>query len=133
MAMQPSGTFTLSKEEHISGRTLTERLFKGGESRSMSYYPIRVVYCLTEREEAAARIMVSVPKRYFKRAVKRNRVKRQLREAYRKNKHLLDACLSEIGERSLAMAFIWMDDHLHDSAYVEERMCKLMVRITERI
>ncbi len=59
----------------------------------MSIYPIRMIYaigqCDAASREPQAKIMVSVPKRYFKRAVKRNRVKRQLREAYRRNKHLL--------------------------------------------
>ena len=41
----PAGDgFTLGKEERVAGRTLVESLFKGGGSRSMSYYPLRVVY-----------------------------------------------------------------------------------------
>ena len=78
--MQSSDGFTLCKEERLVGRKLVETLFKGGGSRSMSYYPLRIVYCLVAREEAPVRILVSVPKRCFKRAVKRNRVKRQVRE-----------------------------------------------------
>ena len=57
----------------------------------MSAFPIRVVYRLVEPQPNAAQIqmLVSVPKKHFKRAVKRNRVKRQIREAYRKHKHVL--------------------------------------------
>ena len=131
--MPVSGPFSLGKEERVTGRTLVETLFRGGESRSMSYYPLRVVYCLTERETASVRILVSVPKRYFKRAVKRNRVKRQLREAYRKNKHLLLGRMEGMPDKSLALAFIWMDDQLRDSSEVESRMASLLVRISERL
>ena len=60
-----------------------------GGSRSCSLFPLRVVYLPVEELEADASILISVSKRRFKRAVKRNRVKRQIREAYRVNKHEL--------------------------------------------
>ena len=62
-------------------------MFEGGVSKSFSIFPIRVVYMPVEQGEAPASILISVSKRRFKRAVKRNRVKRQIREAYRMNKH----------------------------------------------
>ena len=131
--MPASGPFTLDKTERVTGRTLVETLFKGGESRSMSCYPLRVVYCLTQRDEAPVRILVSVPKRYFKRAVKRNRIKRHVREAFRKNKHLLAGRMETLPDKTLAMAFIWMDDQLRDSSEVESKIVSLLVRICERL
>lgn len=72
-------------------------MFEGGVSKSFSIFPIRVVYMPVEQGEVPASILISVSKRRFKRAVKRNRVKRQIREAYRKNKSLLvDAIASSI-------------------------------------
>ena len=131
--MPAAGSFTLDKEERVTGRILVETLFGGGESRSMSYYPIRVVYCLTQRETASVRILVSVPKRCFKRAVKRNRVKRQVREAFRKNKHLLDGRMEAMPDKALALAFIWMDNQLRDSSEVERRVSSLLLRVSERL
>ena len=77
---------TLPKSERLCSQKALQKLF-GGERRSVSVYPIRAVYA--DSEEPGIRIMVSVGKRHFKRAVKRNRVKRQLREAYRLNKQIL--------------------------------------------
>ena len=71
-------------------------------------------------------------KRHFKRAVKRNRVKRQIREAYRKNKHELLQVLRD-KERQLAMAFIYLSDRLADSAEIEERMKVALARIKEQV
>ena len=68
----------------------------------------------------------------FKRAVKRNLVKRQVREAYRKNKHLLLDALASRNKR-LIIAFIWLDNHIHSSAEVEEKVKKLLFHIVERL
>lgn len=106
-------------------------MFAGG-SRSFSVFPLRVVYLPVEESEAPATILVSVSKRRFKRAVKRNRVKRQIREAYRTNKHKLLEALTEKKHR-LAIAFIYLSDQLTDSAVIEERMKTALARITEKM
>ena len=126
--------YTLPKEERIKSRTLIDMLFAGGKSRSMVAFPLRVVYMVKEREnlEPQTQMLVSVPKRCFKRAVKRNRVKRQLREAYRRNKQVLHMSPWPDGTK-LVMAFIWLDDNMHDSALVEARMKNLLERMTEKL
>ena len=78
-------------------------------------------------------MLVSVPKRCFKRAVKRNRVKRQVREAYRKNKHILYDKLEQLDGTRLAMAFIWLDDSLWDTPKVEQKVTNLMQRLAEKL
>ena len=73
--------YTLGKKERLNSKTLIERLFLGG-SKSFPAFPLRVVYMSVEPVEedmAAASILISVPKKRFKRAVKRNLVKRQVR------------------------------------------------------
>ena len=72
-------------------------------------------------------ILVSVSKRHFKHAVDRNRVKRQLRQAYRLNKQLIEAAVPQ--DRSVAVAFIWMSDEICTTAMVEKRMTSLLRRI----
>ena len=77
---------TLRKAERLYSKIVIEKMFAGGASRSFSVFPLRAVYMSVDRQEVPASILISVPKKRFKRAVKRNRVKRQIREAYRKNK-----------------------------------------------
>lgn len=77
---------TLCKAERLYSKIVIEKMFAGGASRSFSVFPLRAVYMSVDRQEVPASILISVPKKRFKRAVKRNRVKRQIREAYRKNK-----------------------------------------------
>jgi ribonuclease P protein component len=59
--------------------------------------------------------------------VKRNRVKRQLREAYRKNKDLL--CAAQPPKRVLA--FLWLSDRLYETGKVETAMKTLLLKISE--
>lgn len=129
--------YTLPKEERIKSRTLIDMLFAGGKSRSMVAFPLRVVYMVKEREnlEPQTQMLVSVPKRCFKRAVKRNRVKRQVREAYRHSRQILIDRLNSRDEfdRSVVMAFIWLDDKLHETDEVSNKVTSLMTRVSEKI
>lgn len=129
--------YILPKEERIKSRTLIDMLFAGGKSRSMVAFPLRVVYMVKEREnlEPQTQMLVSVPKRCFKRAVKRNRVKRQVREAYRHSRQILIDRLNSSDEfdRSVVMAFIWLDDKLHETDEVSSKVTSLMTRVSEKI
>ena len=122
---------TLHKVERLDKKKIIEKMFAGG-SRSFSVFPLSVVYLPVEELEADASILISVSKRRFKRAVKRNRVKRQIREAYRVNKHELLNILVERKCR-LAIAFIYLSDQLVESSIIEDRMRIALVRITEKM
>ena len=74
--------------------------------------------------------MVSVSKRHFKRAVKRNRVKRLVREAWRLQKEPLASLLSEQGKH-LAVAFIFLAEELPDFTHVQQRMLTAVQRLGE--
>jgi ribonuclease P protein component len=134
--MSASQAENLTKQERVCSKLLIDRLFNGGKSHSMSAYPLRVVYMYLQPDDVAndepnTQILVSVPKKCFKRAVKRNRVKRQMREAYRRNRVLVSEKLVD-GCR-LVMAFIWLDSKLYDTAVVEAKMKNLIQRISEKI
>ena len=78
--------YTLSKEERLSWKRYIDLLFEKGQS--FVAFPLRVVYLAVEEETLApVSILVSVPKKKFRRAVKRNLIKRQVREAYRVRKY----------------------------------------------
>ncbi len=107
-------------------------MFAGGFSRSFSVFPLRAVYMSVEQQEVPVSILISVPKKRFKRAVKRNRVKRQIREAYRKNKGPLWQGLQEKG-LGLTIAFIYLSDELCRTEEIEEKVKVLLARIAERL
>lgn len=77
---------TLPKKERLCGKTAISRLLAKGRHGSV---PGLRYLCLAGTGEEADRIMVSVPKKFFKRAVKRNLLKRRIRESWRRQKHSL--------------------------------------------
>lgn len=122
---------TLRKAERVHSKTIIDQMFTGGISKSFSVFPLRVVYMPVQDQEASVSILVSVSKKRFKRAVKRNRVKRQIREAYRKNKQELLDLFDQQGQQ-MAVAFIYLSDELIASAVIEEKMKVLLARILEK-
>ena len=126
--------YTLRKSERTCSKIAIDNLFKGGHSRSLSAFPIRVVYLVSDTpQQEQCQIMVSVPKKCFKRAVKRNRVKRQIREAYRLNKAIVTEQMKKHEGKYLTMAFIWRDAELHDTDEIKTKMINLLGRISERL
>lgn len=84
--MEESALNTLPKAERLCGKTSIERLLAKGRHGNVP--GLRYCY-LSESGNEGNRIMVSVPKKLFKRAVKRNRLKRLIRESWRLQKHNL--------------------------------------------
>lgn len=119
--------FGLRKAERLCSKKAIDALFAGTDSKSLSAYPIRAVFRNTE--EAGFRILVSVSKRRFKHAVDRNRVKRQLREAYRLNKHLLLG--GETQATGMDIAFIWLTDKHQPTKLITTKMLSLLGKIAQ--
>lgn len=88
---------SLPKSERLRGKATISALMSKGRWGFTS----GLKYCyssgtLTENGHPTNRMMVSVPKRLFKRAVKRNLLKRRLRESYRTRKSLLQLSGTDI-------------------------------------
>lgn len=131
--MSAAERFTLSKEERICSKKLINELFTGN-GRSMTAFPLRVVFMKRTivDDQPRAAMLVSVPKRYFKHAVDRNRVKRQVREAFRRNKSIITQNLTDDHD-AVAMAFVWLTNEKFPSSEVENRMVRLLTRISESL
>ena len=99
----------------------------------MVAFPVRVVYRSEEAAQQLApntQVLISVPKRKLRHAVDRNRVKRQIREAYRLNKDLVGNDASS--GMALLIAFVWLSDRVETSEIVASRIKALLKRISDR-
>lgn len=125
--------YSLPKSERIHLKKHIDELFTRG--KGFVAYPLRVLY-LAEAEElwaeqARGAMMVSVGKRYFKRANKRNRVKRLVREAYRLNKQVWLSYLQARGQRG-RIAFMFVGKELPAYRDIERAVRKAFAKIEER-
>ena len=120
------------KREHICSTRLMDLLFGSG-SQHVVAFPLRAVFRKTDRQQTGVpvQVLISVSKRHFKHAVDRNRVKRQVREAYRRQKQPL--CDAIPAEESLLLGLIWISDEHAPSTVVDERIGRLLKRIEEKI
>lgn len=82
--MQPH---TLSHEERLRSLGAIRRMFTEGESGFS--FPFRYVWYAEADTESSVRVLFSVPKKFHKRANKRNLLRRRTKEAYRLQKQLL--------------------------------------------
>ena len=113
--------YTFSKNERLRRKKMVDKLFVKG--KSLMAFPLRIQYMLVDKlDDAAVQILISVPKKRFKRAVDRNLIKRRIKEAYRLNKQTL---LTEVPEdKTLLIACIYSNNEIFAYEVIEKAMLK---------
>ena len=116
----------LPKSEKLHSFGAIRRLFT--EGRGGFVYPLRYMVYAESADEMGAEILFSTPKKFLKRANKRNKVRRRVREAYRLNKALL---FSSDTPRQMQIALIYSSKEVLDYKTIEnatkrilENLCK---------
>lgn len=112
---------TLSREERLRGKINISTLLGKGKWSSCSCFK----YCvLCPNGLDFSRIMISVPKRLFKRAVKRNLLKRRIREAYRTQKSVL-------GETHADILFQYNTTEILSSSQISEIVLEILNKVSQ--
>ena len=117
----------LYKKEKLCGTIAIDTLFTRGESQVATTYPLRAVWRENDRRELKnVQFLVSVPKKRFKHAVDRVKLRRRIRESYRLNRAVL-----ELPEgKAVDVAFIYLGDKIAKYADIEHAMKKALGKIT---
>jgi len=123
-------SFTFSKDEKLKSRKVIDQLFT--EGKSVTKFPVKLFYIPLDEAHSEhlqkanySQAAFAVPKRNFKLAVTRNRVKRQMREAYRLHKHLL----SPHDGKNFAFLFLYISKDKPQSAPLDSSIEALLKQI----
>ncbi|MBC8766860.1 ribonuclease P protein component [Arenibacter sp. BSSL-BM3] len=121
-------SFRFPKTEKLKSKKLIEQLF--AEGVGITNYPIKLVYLKTRYEDdSKCKVGVTVSKRNFKSAVKRNRIKRLMRESYRLNKHLI---FNNI-EGDFAFMFLYLGKEIPSQSRITDAMFTLMQKFVGQL
>lgn len=106
MSTTLSGRQTFRKPERLVSRLAFESLLEQGDGHVV--FPVRMVWKeMPLPTRYPVQVAFSVPKRNFRRAVDRNRIKRLMRESYRQNKNSLYALMEGKGKQ-FALLFVYV-------------------------
>ncbi|NJW53799.1 ribonuclease P protein component [Salinimicrobium oceani] len=118
---------SFGKKEKLKSKLLIDQLFS--EGTSVKKYPLRLVYLPKGKAtDEKNRIAVSVPKRSFKKAVDRMKLKRLMREAYRKNKYLVTNKLAA----SYAIMIIYTGREMMDYSTIFQATEELLKKFVQQ-
>jgi len=113
--------FTFSKKERLCSRKQIQQLFSSKET--VTSFPFRILYRLVPADdEVRVQVLFSVPKKLFKRAVKRNLIRRRAKEAFRLNKHLLYEFIPK--NHKLHLMFIYFDEKIQSYNSIKKGVSK---------
>ncbi|MFC3160206.1 ribonuclease P protein component [Chryseobacterium arachidis] len=114
--------FKYPRAEKLKKNTEISLLFEKGKWRTNGNLRIIILKNKPTAPVENTKFTVSVSKKYFKKAVHRNRIKRLLRESYRLNKDLFKEAF---GDKTMAMIFWASSEMPQKYQQVEERFIKL--------
>lgn len=125
----------LGKEYKLCSKKIIERLFESG--KRLSSFPFGLTYSFENlpTENIPFQVVISVPKRNFKKAHDRNRIKRLMKECLRKNKYILEEVLNKKSNNNNQMALFLVYRHNEELDYetLMRKMSKLLLTLITSI
>lgn len=128
--------FTLQRAERLRSLKAIRRLFADG--RGGFVYPFRYMFFVETHEgeecnaEGRIEVMFSVPKKFHKRANKRNLLKRRMREAYRLNREQLRVNVGASG-KMLDLALVYSTKEILSHKIIEHAVQRILGQVCERL
>ena len=123
--------YTFKKNERLTHKPTIDKLFQSKGNRIVAK-PLSLVFRETElRGDSPSQLLISVPKKKFRRAVHRNRIKRLIRESYRMQKHRLYEVLGD--SKQLALGIVFISTEIPTYKSVNRAVKKLIDDLSTRV
>lgn len=123
--------YRLGKEYRLCRKKLIDEIFI--DLKSVKKFPFLMHYRLTEEPlEKPFQVVFSAPKRIFRNAVKRNRIKRIMREVFRHEKHILEEFLTQEG-KYLSLFLVYTSSEELDQKILSEKFRKLIHSLIDNL
>lgn len=122
---------TFKKEERLTSRKAVLEIIKKG--KVIKAFPFYVRYRIINVEQSfPVQVIINVPKKRFKKAVDRNRIKRLIRESYRKNKATLYDCLI-VKQINIQLFINFVDNNMPDYELVNTKVIGMIEKLCDKI
>ena len=106
------------RQERLKHKKSIQLLFSEGNTKK--FFPLALYYLQYEPEKSPFnKLLVSVPKKHFKRSVVRNKIKRRIREAYRQHKHLM---YNKTGGLPFLLGYVYISKNVQSYKSIEEQV-----------
>lgn len=114
------------KKERLNSKIKIDNLFKS--KNIFIYSKIKVCWSVNALEENSSEILISVPKRIFPFSTKRNKIKRLIRESYRKNKNIL-----QLDNQGINISFMFLSSEIPEYNSLEEKIKVILHRLNDEL
>ena len=127
-----SSHFSFPKKYRISSKLVFEELI--ALNQSIFAYPFKCYYLFSplQDEKEVNDMAVAVPKRNFKKAVDRNRIKRMVREAYRIHHHQILDFETIAKKNRISFLFVYIATKTEKFALIEKKMQEIMQNVLQQ-
>ncbi|MEO6901804.1 MAG: ribonuclease P protein component [Bacteroidia bacterium] len=119
---------TFIKNERLCSKLIIDKLVNKGNSFYNS--PFKIIWHEIPQSIMPVQILISVPKRKFKKAVDRNSIKRLIREVYRKHKALL---YTNLNTKKINLMLIYTSTTIINHSELEEKLIETLKRLNKKI
>ncbi len=119
---------TFTKKERLCSKVLIDKLVINGSH--LNNFPFKLFWMQTEKSDSSVKIVISVPKRNFKKAVDRNRLKRQIKEAYRKHKFVL---YEQLKDKTIVIMMIYVSKEKETYKQIELKTLETLNKLISTI
>jgi ribonuclease P protein component len=122
---------SFGKEYKLCSKKLIDTIFK--EGKSVKAFPLTLLYLIHENSRNVPfQLVISAPKKINRHAHDRNRIKRIVREAIRKNKFILEDFLTASNQQ-LAIFLVYTSKEEMTTEQLDKKTKKIFTQLTEKL